>query len=198
MHTEEITLDRVFDTQRHEAGRFTPRRTGFSFESAGTTRYGVTAPGWPELTEGHRLTVMLGQAGNWQTLVGWVNRSTGETVQPDWVRTATSVVVFLHMTVLGGLLAGEVASAIGRVAAGLWMVVSLVSAALLGRQGWRQYHQSDALERIRRSLPTPHGPPATPMQGQRQLSARRTWIGLAIGVLLPWVLIWWIAMAAAS
>jgi hypothetical protein len=80
---ETVVFDRVFDVQRRESTRWNRRRTEFSFEHAGRKVFGVSVPGWPELVQGHRITAVLAEPGNWQTLLGWKNHNTGELWLPE-------------------------------------------------------------------------------------------------------------------
>ncbi|HLO94258.1 MAG TPA: hypothetical protein VK195_08070, partial [Burkholderiaceae bacterium] len=90
LHVETLTLERVFDVQRPSLAGGRQLTSDFSFEAQGRTMYGVNAPGMPSLKAGDRVSFVLREAGNWQTLVGWHNHSTGEQVLPK-VRTFGSV-----------------------------------------------------------------------------------------------------------
>jgi hypothetical protein len=117
MHTETITIERVFDVQRRRASRYAPRRTDFSFEANGVKRYAVQVPGWPSLDAGSRLTVVLGSAGNWQSLAGWMNHSTGEVVLPEFRRSLSRAWQSLLVSVLTGAAYTGATTSVGRVAA---------------------------------------------------------------------------------
>lgn len=75
---ETVVFDRIFDVQRREGRRSHQRCTDFSFQQGARKVYGVTVQGWPLLEAGHRVTVVLGEPGNWQRLLGWKNHNTGE------------------------------------------------------------------------------------------------------------------------
>jgi cation transport ATPase len=78
LHQETVTFDRVFDIVRSGQGDDNEPSTLFSFQSGSRYEYGVAVPGEPEISDGMTVTVILGRAGNWQTLMGWVNHATGE------------------------------------------------------------------------------------------------------------------------
>lgn len=82
MHAERIKFDRVFDIQRRTRARSSRPFTEFSFEHGGRKRYAVLVPGWPRLVPGDVLTVVLKKKGNWQTVSGWKNHTTGQLVLP--------------------------------------------------------------------------------------------------------------------
>lgn len=72
-----LTFDRVFDLHRYMQTRYTDRCTLFSFESEGRNRYSVCVPGHPPIAVGVTITALLRESGNWQSLVGWVDHSSG-------------------------------------------------------------------------------------------------------------------------
>ena len=72
-----LTFDRVFDLHRYEQTRYIDRCTLFSFESDGRNRYSVCVPGHPPIATGTTVTALLRESGNWQSLVGWVDHSSG-------------------------------------------------------------------------------------------------------------------------
>lgn len=78
MHLVTLQFDRVFDVVRVPETRHIQKQTLFGFESGSKAQYGVSVPGWPELKNGHTVTVLLARADDWQSLQGWINRSTGE------------------------------------------------------------------------------------------------------------------------
>lgn len=80
MHLLTLQFDRIFDVVRVPETRHIPKHTMFGFESGKQAQYGVSVPGWPELKVGHSVTVLLKKAGDWQSVQGWINRSTGELV----------------------------------------------------------------------------------------------------------------------
>lgn len=136
LHT--LTIDRVFDLQRLEATRHRPRSTLFSFEAAGRARYSVSLPGWPRVAAGDTVQAVLTRAANWQTLAGWKNLSTGETVVPS----AGSIWQSIHIvwvTALLYLLTGSATTAAGRpLMFGLRIAFGLALLAVLGGE-WRAY-----------------------------------------------------------
>lgn len=73
-----MTFDRVFDIVRDGRDADREPSTLFSFQSGNRCEYGVAVPGEPEIFDGMTVTAILGTAGNWQTLMGWVNHATGE------------------------------------------------------------------------------------------------------------------------
>lgn len=99
MHYEIITLDRVFDIQRRRATKYKTNKTEFSFECNGKSRYALNAEGWPNLRQGDRLILAMRNPGNTQTLVGWKNISTGETVTPNTtfpiIRSIANAFIFM-------------------------------------------------------------------------------------------------------
>jgi hypothetical protein len=73
-----LRFDRVFDVVKGEKDH--KAVTFFGFESAQRKYYGVPGPGDIELPEGREVTAFLQNDNDWQSLVGWVVRDTGEIV----------------------------------------------------------------------------------------------------------------------
>jgi hypothetical protein len=158
MQIETIVLARVFDVQRKEASRYSPRRTDFSFEAAnGMKRYAVQAPGWPAIEPGHRLTVVLERAGNWQTLAGWKNASTGEIVLPETGRSCIGVLEGIGATVMGYFLFAATTTPVGRVASAAVFIVCLLS-TVVGADQWRRHRAlANIIRQVQPALPTAGG-----------------------------------------
>jgi hypothetical protein len=83
MHLVTLTPTRLFDVHRVPSSRFGSQHTLFGFESAGLKKPYVRVSGWPRLEVGDTLVVLLSQEGNWQSLLGWKNKTTGEEVGPS-------------------------------------------------------------------------------------------------------------------
>lgn len=83
MYAVSLTFDRIFDVVRVPETRYVRKQTLFGFQSGTVIQYGVTVPGWPELKAGHTVTVLLRRPDDWQSVQGWVNRSTGELASPS-------------------------------------------------------------------------------------------------------------------
>jgi hypothetical protein len=73
-----VRFDRVFDVVKGEKDHKVV--TFFGFESAHRKFYGVPGPGDIELPEGREVTAFLQKEDDWQSLLGWVVRDTGEIV----------------------------------------------------------------------------------------------------------------------
>lgn len=73
-----VRFDRVFDVV--PGARARKPVTWFGFEFAGKRHVAVSAPGNVAIKEGARVTAALAKAGDWQTLVGWVDHATGDMV----------------------------------------------------------------------------------------------------------------------
>ena len=125
LYFETVTLERVFDVHRWRAIRYAPAMTNFSFECAGKRRFSVPVLGWPSIEPGTRLTAALRKAGNWQTLVGWVNHSNGEIVLPDTTRDRAKILLFIPVMVMCWISALVVDDA-------MWRRDSVVAALLVG------------------------------------------------------------------
>lgn len=110
MHIERIRFDRVFDAQ--------PRGGAFSFASAGKTVYGVALPGRRIPREGATLALVLAQAGNWQSVLGWRDLGTQETAVAGStlgivVDSLDPLCYLTPFLIAGGFLLAGVAGALG-------------------------------------------------------------------------------------
>src|SRR5689334_11825350 len=71
-----VTFDRVFDIVRMSSkGRVW---TEFGFEAGPLRKYAVPVDGEPRIEAGMTVSVVLRKAGDWQTLMGWVDHQSGE------------------------------------------------------------------------------------------------------------------------
>jgi len=69
MQVEQVRFDSVFDVQA---------RAGlFSFKAGGRPHYGVVLPGRTIPREGARYKVVMAQAGNWHSVLGWRDLDSG-------------------------------------------------------------------------------------------------------------------------
>lgn len=70
MHVEQISFDRVFDTQALTGS--------FSFERGGWPVYGVSVPGMAIPAAGATYAVAFAEPGNWEKVLGWRDLSTSK------------------------------------------------------------------------------------------------------------------------
>lgn len=149
MHLETVTLERVFDLHYREGSRYAPKRTDFSFEAGGKRRFAVQATGWPDLAAGHTITAALAKPGNWQTLIGFKNHTTGKLVLPDTDRALNGLGLSAGLALIGCFQWSIALSPTARnFAIGLIAVAGFLTAHALLR--WRrlkaQVHQIQAIE----------------------------------------------------
>lgn len=81
MQVVTVRLDRLFDIRRN-GDLDNQVHVMFSCVADGTPHYAVRLPGNPRLEVGDRVTVVLRETGNWQSLAGWKNHSDGEVLVP--------------------------------------------------------------------------------------------------------------------
>jgi len=97
MHLEQVHFERVFDAQQMNGV--------FSFEGGGQVRYGVWLPGDAVPASGKRLVLAFGEAGNWSTVLGWIDPATGAlglrrtwSMAADWLRALGAVSKLILLT----------------------------------------------------------------------------------------------------
>lgn len=83
MHDVTVVFDEILHVHRNRATKTTPEHTVFSFMSDFKYTPYVTVPGSPRLEPGMSVRALLREAGNWKTLVGWLDLKTGELSAPD-------------------------------------------------------------------------------------------------------------------
>ncbi|MFM0730122.1 hypothetical protein PQQ52_06445 [Paraburkholderia sediminicola] len=78
-HAITVTLENIggIVAEKDKYGRRTVR-TAFNITVAGKRQYAVQMRGVPRLENGMVVTAVLRDTDNWQTLVGWLNHTTGE------------------------------------------------------------------------------------------------------------------------
>mgnify|MGYP001627541278 CR=1 FL=1 len=80
-----LTFDRVFDVVHHDYGDFLISNhndvsTSFSFSSNGKREFSVTLPGRHDFVAGVTVTAVLMRAGDWQTIIGLVDHTSGKII----------------------------------------------------------------------------------------------------------------------
>jgi len=90
------TFVEVFDLKRVDlpAGRSTVARKGttFSFTDQGGRRHNVSIHGHPHVESGMSVIAVLGEADDWNSLVGWVNQTTHEIAGPEPINLPLAMV----------------------------------------------------------------------------------------------------------
>lgn len=137
MHIEDVHFDEVFDAQ--------PGTGDFSFRSGGRTNYAVKLRRRLVPQAGSRYLVAFGEAGNWSTVLGWLDPRTARTTlkTPTWLALLDEfgmLVWFAPFFLAGALLFGGVDAALA--------VLGLIC-LLTGLRAWRLVVQG---RRVRRSL----------------------------------------------
>lgn len=142
-------FERVFDVQRRHTkqGRFSE----FGFEANGQKHYGITIRGWPEISDGSTVTAILSRASNWKTLLGWVNRDSGEVIWPvygsDFIM---SVIAFFVLCCAVWSLNGEGTVVTGNQLAAIYLlcVVLFATSAGLMLRGVRNFRANRMLREL--------------------------------------------------
>lgn len=98
MHLVTVRLDRIFDVVHGVHNR--KEVTFFGFQYGQKRVFCVPAPGRQDIQVNDVITAYLKEEGNWQTLVGWFNHSTGEVVIEGAAYEVGFVIVTGAMTVM--------------------------------------------------------------------------------------------------
>ena len=102
-----VRFDRVFEVSR-AAGLRGPACSEFSFQAANMKQYAVRVPGSPGIEAGMTVTALLGKPGDWHSLCGWKNWTTGELALPSLLHTglttlaSTAICALSVLVALGG------------------------------------------------------------------------------------------------
>lgn len=90
-HCVVVTFDEVMHAMH--ATRNKMACVDFSFRAGSERHYAVTAWGEPSVRSGMTVTAVLRHAGDWQSLIGWVDHETGEVCCKPWSADAWCVLV---------------------------------------------------------------------------------------------------------
>lgn len=105
MHTEAVTLQRVFSVVRREwKGR---RWTEFGFNAPGRTVYSACVYGHPDIQEAMQLTMALPRREAWGAICGWFDHGGGaihvEKTTADWSWIATFTFCLAYLIINGAI-----------------------------------------------------------------------------------------------
>ena len=81
-HCVDVTFDEVMHAMRSTRNKMAC--VDFSFRAGDERHYAVTAWGEPSVRGGMTVTAVLRHAGDWQSLIGWVDHETGEVCCKPW------------------------------------------------------------------------------------------------------------------
>ena len=86
MHPTYVKIVRVFPLLRtNYRGQ---KSTQFGFATETKRYYDLHINGWPVIEAGMKMTAILEKPGDWQSLQGWVNHTSGEVAAPtrgNWI-----------------------------------------------------------------------------------------------------------------
>lgn len=86
MHPTYVKIVRVFPLLRKDyRGQ---KSTQFGFATETKRYYDLHISGWPVIEAGMEMTAILEKPGDWQSLQGWVNHTSGEVAAPtrgNWI-----------------------------------------------------------------------------------------------------------------
>ena len=152
MHAVTVTFERIFDLQRYEASKYCPKHTTFGFVAGGKPHYVVSVPAWPTIEVGITVTVLLREAGNWQSLTGWVNHQSGEVITPNYQRSMVDALlsaVLAFFSWIGFFGAGSsISTSEGRFFAGTLVCLFAATSLMRAKQGYRQRRDAFSIRAI--------------------------------------------------
>jgi hypothetical protein len=156
MHVVTVTFEKIFDLHRWDRSKYVPRHTAFGFVANGESRYSVSVVGWPTIEVGTTVTAFLGEEGNWQSLVGWVNHQTREVVIPNYQRSIYSACVSSLIALfiwMGPLSAGapNLSSAGNAFAYASFFALALLT-LVLASQSYQQLREAKVVQAFAASL----------------------------------------------
>ena len=144
MYPVTVTIDRVFSVA-YRWGNPGPR-TEFGFSSGNKRYYGLELPGKPAIEAGMQVTAILEKEGDWSSLQGWFNHTTGELVSPP---RANHVLQLLVCGVLGSSVITSLDNAMSIVIFLFLSAIALLSGSML----WRAHRAIKALAALARAAP---------------------------------------------
>lgn len=144
MYPATVTIDRVFSVA-YRWGNPGPR-TEFGFASGNKRYYGLELPGKPAIEAGMQVTAILEKEGDWSSLQGWLNHTTGELVSPS---RAGHVFQLLVCAVIGSSVITSLDNAMSIAILLFLSVIALLSGSML----WRAHRATKALAALARAAP---------------------------------------------
>ena len=99
MPVKSITFEQVLYAKKLMTAKAS-KYTEFGFVSDSVAHKGITVNGWPSITPGQTVTVALRKLNDFRTLVGWIDNSTGEVVEPDALILGFTALVLLTTTLI--------------------------------------------------------------------------------------------------
>ena len=145
MYQATVTIDRVFSVA-YRWGNPGPR-TEFGFASGNKRYYGLELPGKPAIEAGMQVTAILEKEGDWSSLQGWFNHTTGEVVSPS--RGGHVFQLLVCFMLVRGLF-----SSLYQPFAILLITIFLLIALLSGSMLLRAHRAQKALAALARAAPT--------------------------------------------
>jgi hypothetical protein len=139
-----VTIDRVFSVA-YRWGNPGPK-TEFGFASGNKRYYGLELPGKPAIEDGMQVTAILEKEGDWNSLQGWLNHTTGELVSPS---RANHVLQLLVCAVIGSSVITSLDNAISIVIFLFFSAIALLSGSML----LRAHRANKALAALSRATP---------------------------------------------
>lgn len=98
MYQAYAKIVRVFPLQR--ANFRGDKSTQFGFATETKRHYCLSVEGWPTIEAGMEITAILEKEGDWQTLQGWINHTTGEIVAPARGKWIIYLLILSLMTLI--------------------------------------------------------------------------------------------------
>lgn len=144
MYPATVTIDRVFSVA-YRWGNPGPR-TEFGFASGNKRYYGLELPGRPAIEAGMQVTAILEKEGDWNSLQGWFNHTTGELVLPSRAGHVFQLLVCF-------MLCRGLCSSLYQPFAILLITIFLLIALLSGSMLWRAHRAIKALAALARAAP---------------------------------------------
>jgi len=80
MFTQQVIIQRVFDSHQGYRGRGGPKCTRLGIEVAGVRHFSLLINGWHDIQPSPTVTAIFRSPNDWKQLVGWVNHQTGEII----------------------------------------------------------------------------------------------------------------------
>jgi len=139
-----VTIDRVFSVA-YRWSKPGPR-TEFGFASGNKRYYGLELPGKPAIEAGMQVTAILEKDGDWNSLQGWLNHTTGEVVSPSRAGPMFQLAICL-------VIGGSVCTSLDNVLLILFFLFTLIGAALCGSMLLRAHRANKALAALSRVVP---------------------------------------------
>lgn len=140
-----VTVDKIIEI--HDRSTLYASRTEFSFIGDGRPHYAVTIPGRPRIIPGMKITALLRNESDWQTLRGWKDWGSGEVIPSNGAEELILRIVFT-MIAIGWMVTSGIPTGLNWEGLSLFALAFSLGVLNLWVQTYRRFRDLTLLRRL--------------------------------------------------